>query len=248
LLTVVLVCVYRYHYIAPPVSKAVVPFRPAPLLSLLVFKPLYAVGVLGGLAALQNGPWLFILGIALVAFFLYVGRLGFFRRNPAILYCSAFIVLTAMGMAHVRMVNGLQFAGSSRYRMYGAVLVAFAWAAVAERWVLHEQDTLPTPLRRSKLYITAVVLSFLHLALAAHRSHGFLQDRSERYILGMSRYQHPGAPHAETGPLPGDFGADQSSQLRFTRRILDWSIPLGVYRPTLYPPPSQLQFAPHLDH
>ena len=235
--------VYRFHYVAPPVSKAVIPFHPSPLLSLLVFKPLYTIGVLGGVAALQNGPWLFFMGAALIAFFVYVGRLGFFRNNPAVLYSSAFMVLTAMGIAHVRLVNGLQFAGSSRYRMYGAVLASFAWAAIAERWVLRDGRTLTTPLYRSRLFAAAVVLSFLHLALAAHRGRAFLKDRAERYILGMSRYQHPEAPNAASGPLPGDFGADQEFQLRYTRRILDQSIALGVYRPEHYPPPSELGYA-----
>lgn len=242
-LTAGVIGVYRFHYIAPPVSKAVVPFHPSPLLSLLIFKPLYAIGVLGGVAALQNGPWLFFMGAALIVFFVYVGRLGFFRNNPAILYSSAFMVLTAMGMAHVRLANGLQFAGSSRYRMYGALLMSFAWAAIVERWVLRGKDTLPTPLHRSKLFAAAVVLSLLHLALAAHRSGAFLKDRAERYILGMSRYQHPEAPNAASGPLPGDFGADQEGELRYTRRILDQSIALGVYRPEHYPPPSELPFA-----
>jgi hypothetical protein len=54
-----------------------------------------------------------------------------------------FLLLSAVGVAGLRSDIGLKQSLDSRYAIYSALLVIFAWFAVVEKFLQHEWAALP---------------------------------------------------------------------------------------------------------
>ncbi|HTV07881.1 MAG TPA: hypothetical protein VMD97_02410 [Candidatus Aquilonibacter sp.] len=230
--------IYRFHYHSPPSHVAYK--HSSFLVALLVLKPLYTLAVLGAAAWQFRFPGACVLGAALVLFNLYLIRSGYFRRRPAIGYCELFLLLTAMGIAQVRLDFGLTLSISSRYRIYSDLLLVFAWFSIADQFVLDADGTLRVPLRRNWIFITAMSFAVLNAAVCDYTGNKFFRTRYRYWTEGVAAYEHPQFPGSTEGPLLPVTGQDQDRQQAaiYCRKIFAQAVAAGIYAPPQYPAPA----------
>jgi len=168
----------------------------------------------------------FALGTLLLVLFGWLMWRGYVRRNPCVSSSVLFILLTAAVVAVLRSGSGLVESFTSRYTIYGTLLLILAWTAVAEEFLDHRSERL----LRSGLYIaTTVAAIVLALGTDVSGTRGMERHNSE-IDLGMQAFEHPATPGSTEGPVPGDDPSDAWFRAA-AREILTDSIRLGVYEP-----------------
>lgn len=193
--------------------------------------PAYVVVFIGSAASYPFKPVSLVLGTLICLLFIWVARRGYIRRNPLVSYCVLFLLLTAFGVAGLRSDFGLAQAVSSRYTIYSALFLIFAWFAIVEEFVERSR----VPLLRNGLFIGAVVLSILFSVCMDRFGASGLGDRHDGMVQAMATFEHPKTPDSTIWPgplldLPHPIGPTNTFNKRI-RPILDESIKLGVYRP-----------------
>lgn len=202
-------------------------------------RPQYVLAFMGSAAtsptrehdSLEIGFSLF-LGVTLCAFFFILARRGYFRRNPLLGYCVLFLLLTAIGVAGLRSDIGIWQSLDSRYTIYSALLIIFAWFAIVEEFLQHKGVSA----WRSKTLLVAtggaIVFSLGMDLSGAH----YLDGRNYEMILGMAAYEHPSSPDHIDGPMIARHQNARFDELaRRAPIILKRSTELSIYQP----PPLQ---------
>jgi hypothetical protein len=193
--------------------------------------PAYMLAFIGSAASFPFKACSFVLGVLLCVFFFYLARRGYMRRNPLVSYCVLFVLITAVGVAGIRSDFGIAEAFSSRYTMYSALLLIFAWFAIVEEFLQHR----PASIFHNDIFLFAVLV-VVPLSLSMDFG-GWLQlgRRHDALVQAMAGYEHPTSTDSQTGPspplltVPTDPTTDDFN--RRVRIILEESIRLGVYRP-----------------
>ena len=158
-------------------------------------RPLYVFGFIGSAAAFP--PLLgrihpledifgLSLGLLLCAYFFVLWRRGYARRNPAVSYCILFLLLTAIGVAGIRSDFGIAQSLESRYAIYSALLLIFAWFSIVEE-ILQYQNV---PLRRNRIFLAAVLGAVLFCLVMDFWGWHNLELRNRFMVSGMAAYEH----------------------------------------------------------
>jgi len=145
--------------------------------------------------------------------------------------CILFLLLTTVGVAGLRSDFGLGQALSSRYTIYSALFLIFAWFAIVEMFLQNSK----VPLLRSSFFLGAVALTILFSVCMDLLGTLGLDARHDTTMRAMATFEHPKTPDttiwpAPMLPLPHPIGPTNEFNQRI-RPILDESIKLGVYRP-----------------
>jgi hypothetical protein len=141
-----------------------------------------------------------------------------------------FLLLTACGVAGLRSDFGLEQSFSSRYAIYSALLLIFAWMFLAEQFL---QAALSLTLRRTIVTITIVAGIVFCLAMDVMGG-SFLMRRHDDSVKAMVAYEHQGASGGPIPPVP--FQTTQETELRNQEAAatLAESIRLSIYHPPAY--------------
>lgn len=203
-------------------------------------RPLYVIAFIGNAAAfpvqarypLLDVSLSLFLGLLLCAFFVVIARRGYVRRDPLISYCILFLLLTAVGVAGLRSDLGLVQSLGSRYAIYSALFLIFAWFVIVEEFLQHEK----APLRHNHILLVAIAGAVLFSLTMDALGWLALAERNRRTILGMASYEHPVSPESGSGPIiPFPNQNARSDELdRRAPVILRQSIKLGIYKPPAY--------------
>jgi hypothetical protein len=134
------IAVYAYRY---DVSMSAAEPGHSVLSVILHFRPDYAIGFIGGAAGFpfRLRAASLLLGSLLSAFFVWMTWRGYPRRNPAVGYCVLFLLITAAGVAGLRSDFGVANL-PSRYAMYSALFLSFAWIAIVEEFLQDRRGPL----------------------------------------------------------------------------------------------------------
>ena len=116
--------VYRVHYTSAPIEHSL-----PPLGGSLTF----AFGFLGAL--FPTLPACTVLGVLLVAGFIFLLTRGWARLSPDTFCIALFCLLTAAAITPARYSEGVQTAMTSRYRMYPLILLSAEYLAVLRIFV-----------------------------------------------------------------------------------------------------------------
>jgi hypothetical protein len=205
--------------------------------TLIHLRPDYVLAFLGNAAAIGGASPTYaaisiVLGLILLAVFAWMARRGYARKNPVVAYCVLFLLLTAVGVAGLRSDFGLTQSLSSRYTIYGALAVIFAWAAVAEEFL--QQRTGPVVNNNPYVVMTGVAILFgLCMDYVGNVNLG---RRESDAMTGMAAYERTAGSPAVEGPIPPiPYENDVIRTLRTRSQvILTESIRLGVYEPPKY--------------
>ncbi|MGA2219096.1 MAG: hypothetical protein ABSG51_13465, partial [Terracidiphilus sp.] len=114
-------CIAAYAYRNAPRSAPAAPYSEV-VSNIFHFNPAYVLAFIGSAASIPFRAGSFFLGTLLCLFFGYLARRGYIRRNPLVSWCVLFLLITAVGVAGVRSVFGVQQAVASRYTIYSALL------------------------------------------------------------------------------------------------------------------------------
>jgi hypothetical protein len=168
----------------------------------------------------------FALGTILSVLFGWLIWRGYIRRNPYVSSSVLFILLTAAGVACLRSGLGLGESYTSRYTIYGTLLLILAWMAIAEEFLAYRSERLLT----NGLY-AATTAAAIVLALGADVTGTRGMERHNTEIAsGMRAFEHPATLGSTEGPASGD-DPDDAWFRALAREILTDSIRLGVYEP-----------------
>jgi hypothetical protein len=226
------IAVYAYHYGATLSPTGV---HRSIFSVVLQLRPDYVLCCIGGALGLifPSGVASFLLGTLLCAFFAWMAYRGYIRRNPAVSCCVLFLLLTAVGVAGLRSDLGVTQSLTSRYTIYSALFLVFAWFAIVEEFLQHKR----VPLLSNGIFlgaVTAAVLFSLFMDLAGATA---IEERNRRLVQAMANFEHPTVQQPEPSPsppysVPGLQGESEELALRArSRALLLQSINLGVYRP-----------------
>jgi len=225
------VCIagYSYHY---NVMSSKSSQDHSVISALLHMRPLYAISFIGSAAGPAFHVVSFVLGTLLCIFFFWMARRGYIRRSPAVSCCVLFLLLTAIGVAGIRSDMGLIQSVSSRYTIYSALFLIFAWFAIVEEFLQHSR----VPLLDNGMYLGAVAASVFFCILMDATGYIQMKNWDERVVEGMVEFEHPNPPGSTKGPVislwKGDDDRERSNPS--ARAALIESIKLGVYRPPKY--------------
>jgi hypothetical protein len=236
-ISAVCVAVYAYHY---NVMSSQSRLNHSVLSTVIRPRPLYVIGFIGNAAAFPVGPRYLpldialslFLGLLLCAFFVVMAKRGYVRRNPMVSYCILFLLLTAIGVAGLRSDLGLAQSLGSRYAIYSALFLIFAWFAIVEEFLQHDK----VPLLRNHTLLVAIAGAVLFSLSMDVLGWFTLTGRDRRIILGMASYEHGVSPESSIGPiLPfPDQGPRMDDLDRQAPKILNQSTKLGIYKPPAY--------------
>jgi hypothetical protein len=191
--------------------------------------PAYILAFIGGAGSVLGANILF--GILLCCFFGFMAFRGYARKNPAVSNCVLFLLLTAIGVAGLRSDLGVEQSHSSRYAIYSALLLIFAWFAIVDEFLQRRRVAL---LHNNVLLgvTMAVILFSLSMDWAGSL---LLEDRNRGLVKAMAAYEHPASPESTNGPTPWfqslTLGTPSEAFNLHARATLDQSVELGVYRP-----------------
>lgn len=224
------IAAYAYGYtVRPPQVGLAIPVVAHPHL----LAPLYAIAFIGSAASFPFLAGSFLLGSLLIALFIWVARRGYVRKNPFVSWSVLFLLLTAAGVAALRSRYGVEQAVVSRYTIYSALLLIFAWFIIAEEFLQHR----PASLFRNDILLGAVLLSIPWSLGMDFLGWLQLERRDHALITAMRAYEHPNSPDTQTGPSPPLLNLKVASDPvtddfnRRVRPILADSIQQGIYRP-----------------
>jgi hypothetical protein len=204
-------------------------------------RPLYVIAFIGNAAAfppllgryhpLEVVSGLF-LGLLLCTYFFVLWRRGYARRNPTVSYCVLFLLLTAVGVAGIRSEFGISQSLESRYEIYSALFLIFAWFSIVEEFLQHQN----LPLRRNHTFLATVVGAVLFCLVMDFCGWRDLEERNRKIVLGMAAYEHSVSTEFSVGPIlrfPGQSARFDELEQR-APFILRQSTRLGVYRPPVF--------------
>jgi hypothetical protein len=121
---------------------------------------------------------------------------------------------------------------SSRYTFFSALLLIFAWFAIAEEFLQHSRVSL----LNNGTYLGAVAAAVCFCLFMDAVGIVMIHFWEEQLIQGMTIFEHPNPPESTEGPdVP--WSKDHPELKSFNpkaRAILFESIRLGVYRPPRY--------------
>jgi hypothetical protein len=224
------VAAYAYGYtVRPPQVGLAIPVVAHPRL----LAPLYALAFVGSAASFPFLACSFLLGSLLIVFFMLLARRGYIRKTPFVSWSVLFLLLTAAGVAALRSRYGVEQAVVSRYTIYSALLLIFAWFIIAEEFLQHR----PSSLFKNDILLCAVLLSIPWSLSMDFLGWLQLERRDHALIMAMRSYEHPNSPATQTGPSPPLLNLKIASDPvtddfnRRVRPILADSIQQGVYRP-----------------
>jgi hypothetical protein len=226
------VAVYAYHYnVMSSQTNAhhsvFSTFHPLNLAYVISF-----IGSAGGFP-FQSGSLL--LGSLLCMFFIYMAYRGYLRKNPLVSYCVLFLLLTTIGVSGIRSGFGVAQSLSSRYAIYSALFLVFAWFAIVEEFLQHRRVS---PLGNG-FFLGAAAAAILFSLCMDWVGSITLEKRNLEFIQAMTAFEHPASPGSTVGPAPLLPLPPNSPEIdefnRESRAILIQSIKLGVYRPPPYP-------------
>ena len=150
--------------------------------------PLYFLALLGSAGSSPVRIGAYFLSLTLCAAFVYFGMRGWYRRNPTVAYCIAFVLLTAVGAAALRSDFGVGQSLQSRYAIYSALLLIFLWYAIVEN-LFHGW----TRKQRRVVVSVAIAMSICFSVNMDFIGHRYLVDRNARLRTGLFAFQHEGA-------------------------------------------------------
>ena len=139
-----------------------------------------------------------------------------------------FILLTALGVASMRSGLGLRTSVTSRYTIFGVLLLILAWTAICEEFLHERQGTL---LRNTPLWAVIIVSVAFSLSMDL-RGYREMSSRRDTLVQGMAAFEH-----SPVGRIDGPVQAypnetDSETALRvLVHDVLNESIRLGVYEP-----------------
>ena len=224
------IAAYAYGYtMRPPQVGFSIPVVAHPHL----LAPLYALAFIGSAASFPFLAGSFLLGSLLCLLFIWRARCGYIRKNPFVSWCVLFLLLTAAGVAALRSRYGVQQAVVSRYTIYSALLLIFAWYIIAEEFLEHR----PVSLFKNDILLCAVLATIPYSLGMDFLGWLQLERRDHAIIKAMAAYQHPISPDTQTGPSPPLLDLKVASDPvtddfnRRARIILADSIKLGIYHP-----------------
>lgn len=236
LLAVSAVCIaaYAYHY---NVMSSQAPQRGSVFLTLLHMRPDYSIAFLGSAGAIAGSSPIsvvisLVLGAVLLLFFGWMACRGYVHRNPLVSCCVLFILLTAVGVAGMRSDFGLIQATSSRYTIYGELMVILAWTTFVEEFLQCRSD----PLLSIGPYLMMVIATVLVALWSDGIGYRELVGREDTAVKWMAAFEHPGSPGSDEAPMPPLPVVDElTTKWRAqSRETLIDSIRLGVYEPPRY--------------
>ena len=225
------VAAYAYHY---NLMSSQSRLHHSVLETVLHLRPLYVIAFMGSAAALPGRYHLGVmlpisLGLLLCAYFIVLGIRGYPRRNPAVSYCILFLLLTAIGVAGIRSDFGISQSLESRYAIYSALFLIFAWFSIVEEFLQHQN----LPLRRNGVFLSAVLITVLFCLVMDLKGWRNLKQRNLELVSGMAAYERSASTKSSVGPILPFAGQnarfdelDQRAPL-----ILKQSTRLGIYRP-----------------
>ncbi|MGA2850938.1 MAG: hypothetical protein ABSE46_18210 [Terracidiphilus sp.] len=231
-LVVSAVCIAAYacgYTMRPPQVGFAIPVVAHPHL----LAPLYAIAFIGSAASFPFFVGSIVLGSLLIAFFLWLAGRGYIRKNPFVSWSVLFLLLTAAGVAALRSRYGVEQAVVSRYTIYSALLLIFAWFALAEEFLQHR----PASLFKNDILLCAVLASIPYSLAMDFLGWIQLERRDHALIMAMRAYEHPNSPDTQTGPSPPLLNLKVASDPltddfnHRVRPILADSIQQGIYRP-----------------
>jgi hypothetical protein len=165
-------------------------------------------------------------------------RRGYIRKNPLASYCLLFLFLTAIGVAGMRSDLGVWQALSSRYTMYSALFLIFAWFAIVEEFIQHQRVS-PT---HNNMFVGAALFAGLFWLCMNATGSIIILDFNRALVKAMTVYEHPATPDSTDGPdilmSKQDVGSSvYNVRMDFNlhaRAVLAESMKLGVYQPPRY--------------
>ncbi|MEI9968540.1 MAG: hypothetical protein WDM87_07940 [Terracidiphilus sp.] len=92
---------------------------------------------------------------------------------------------------------GLMQSASSRYAIYGALLVILAWTAVTEEFLLHRSE----PLLNNGPYLAMTMAAVLVALWMDEIGYLKLAGREVDAVKWMKAFEHPGSPGSSEGPM-----------------------------------------------
>jgi hypothetical protein len=196
--------------------------------------PAYVLAFIGSAAGIPVPLLSILLGALLSGFFFAMARRGYIRRNLLVSCCVLFLFLTAFGVAGLRSDFGLAQALNSRYTIYSALFLIFAWFAIVGEFL----EGREAPLLRNSLFLGAVTVSILFsLGMDMVGSSG-LERRHDGLVRAMATFEHPETPEspawpAPLFPVPNPIAPTEAFNQRI-RPILEESIKLGIYKPPAF--------------
>jgi hypothetical protein len=234
LLAVSAVCIAAYAYHYDPMSSQGVPHGSV-FTALMHMRPDYVIAFIGNASAIGNASPVFArislaFGMMLLLFFAWMAKRGYMRRNPAVANSVLFVLLTAVGVAGMRSDLGLTQSQSSRYAIYGALLLIFAWSALAEEFLQNRSE----PLLNNNPYVAATGLVILFGLCTDYFGYQFLAQRRSDTIQWMAAYERTAASPSPEGPDPQ---ANPESDIMRGYRVRDGGILNESIRLHVYSPP-----------
>ncbi|MGB7265374.1 MAG: hypothetical protein WBC92_07660 [Terracidiphilus sp.] len=232
-LAVSAVCIAAYAYHYNPMSSQARPHSSV-FATLLYMRPDYAVVFAGNAGAITPGLAASVeiclaLGTVIVLLFGWLAWRGYIRRNPLVSYCVLFLLLTAVGVAGMRSDLGLTQGLSSRYTIYGALMLIFAWTAVVEEFLQRRGR----PLLSDNWYLALAMLAIAFSLCTDEIGYLRLAGRERADVKAMAAFEHPATPDSTEGPEPSSAHEDVMVGIRSRATLID-SIRLGVYEPPKY--------------
>ena len=197
--------------------------------ALLRLRPAYLLSFIGSAGRFPFQQGSLVLGILLCVLFVYMASRGYIRRNPTVSYCILFLLLTAIGVSCLRSDLGVSQSLSSRYAIYSALFLIFAWFAIVEEFLQHRRESL----QDSGIFLGAMAAAVLFSLCMDLAGANGLDARNRTLENAMAEFEHPTNPAsalspAPLAPLPGPPGNDFNTQ---ARDIVIQSMNLGVYKP-----------------
>jgi hypothetical protein len=199
---------------------------------ILHFRPDYVIGFIGGAAGFpfHSGAACVALGSVLSAFYVWMAWRGYFQSNPAVGHCLLFLLITAVGVAGLRSDFGVANL-PSRYTIYSALFLSFAWIAVVEEFLYDSH----APLRNNGVFQIAISVAILFSLFMDVYGAIYIVERRRGLVKAMAEFERatPGDPAAS--PIPPNVfirsAADTEDFKQRARAKLLESMRLGIYRP-----------------
>lgn len=221
--------IYAYHYNELSSQS---PVHPSIFTAILDVRPLYALAFLGAAVRQVQHQLPIVLGVALCLFFAYLIRRGYTRKNPAVVYSVLFLVITALGVAGMRSDFGISQSLSSRYNIYSALMLIFAWFGFVEEF----PELLRLPLRRNRIFVPVFLITLLFCVTEDALGWRDLIRRDHLLLHDMRVYEHTaefGEPRGPVLPLPNQ-GPTLDKLDTLAHDVLGQAITLHTYTPRTY--------------
>jgi hypothetical protein len=203
----------------------------------LRISPAYAFSFLGAsVARYQSYSPSLIFGLLLTAVFLLSIKMGYYRKNPPVFYCTLLIIATAFGVSGLRSELGIAQSLVSRYRIYSNLFVILSYIFLTEIFV----PRIKTPSTKYTMLGFFVLFCLAFTAMSDRAGDRFLQGRKKAVIYEMVRWQNSAVglpiPKPEVGTDTAIIRQLASGLYTPVGPILIESIQRDIY----HPPPINL--------